>query len=177
MRVLDLNSINDINNDIIRSSKGRTSGVFLLTTLSSGELKGVLKPVNDNEIIANKLFELLGMPIPKFDVWEKTQISDSITNKIDNSSARASISNTSEKIMVMEAVGGRTLSECNSADVNKFICNKGNQHALGRSMVFDMLIGNADRIFHFSAPIVNPDNIMVKDGLAILTCPPPAVPS
>ena len=34
-------------------------------------------------------------------------------------------------------------------------------------MAFDLLIGNADRIFYFSAPVVNPDNIMVHGNKVV----------
>lgn len=166
-RVLDLNAINDEKNQIKRSSAGKTSGVFLVTNPIVGEVTAALKPVNDKEILANKLFEVLGMPIPKFDIWNKGQIRDSIRCSIDKSFQGQVIVKSYEKIMVMEAIMGRPLSECDPAAIKTFLSNKDNLHSLGRSMAFDLLIGNADRIMFFTVPVVNPDNIMVKDNHAV----------
>ncbi|MBU2679240.1 MAG: hypothetical protein KJ948_03080 [Gammaproteobacteria bacterium] len=165
-RVLELSEINDEKNTITRSSAGKTTGVFLLTDPTVGIVKAALKPVTDKEILANQLFEVLGMPIPLFDVWDTDQICASVRGYIENSSDKQLISAKHEKTMAMQAVMGRTLSECAPPAIKQFLTNKNNLHFLGRSMAFDLLIGNADRIFYFSAPVVNPDNIIVKDNQA-----------
>lgn len=166
-RVLDLDSINDENNDIVRSSQGKTSGVYFLTEPTSAETKAVLKQVNDDEIIANKLFELLGMPVPKFDVWDVNQISSRIKDTFNNEASRRFINRKYEKIMVMQRINGCALSELDPDKIKEFIRDKDNLRSLGRSMACDMIIGNADRVFFFRVPISNPDNIMIEDGHAV----------
>lgn len=166
-RVLELSEINDEKNTITRSSAGKTTGVFLLTDPTVGIVKAALKPVTDKEILANQLFEALGMPIPQFDVWDTNQICASVRSYIENSSSKQLFSGKHDKIMAMEAVMGRTLSECTPPAIKQFLTDKNNLHLLGRSMALDLLIGNADRIFFFSASVVNPDNIMVNGNQAV----------
>lgn len=166
-RVLELSEINDEKNKIRRSSAGKTTGVFLLTDPTIGIVKAALKPVNDKEILANQLFEALGMPIPKFDIWNTDRICASVQNHIENSSNKQLFSKKPDKIMAMEAVMGRTLSECTPFSIKQFLSDKNNLNFLGRSIALDLLIGNADRIFYFSAPVVNPDNIMVHGNKVV----------
>lgn len=58
--------------------------------------------------------------------------------------------------MAMEAVMGRTLSECTPPAIKQFLTDKNNLHLLGRSMALDLLIGNADRIFSFQRQLLTP---------------------
>jgi hypothetical protein len=164
---LHLEKINNPNNSCIRSSSGRTSGVFLITDPSSGTTLAALKPVKKEEIFANKFFDLLEMPIPKFDIHGKNKLSKTINDTVMKSFEGKAIHCEYQNIMVMEHIKGRPLSEHNPHEIKKCFLNEANMELVGRSMALDMFIGNADRIISFSAPVCNPDNIMVRNNSVV----------
>jgi len=160
--IFDMARINDELNKINKSSLGKTSGVFLVMNPTAGVILAALKPVKDPEILANKLFALLDMPIPAFGVVEKNSFSKAIIDTLDKSPFAST--SASKKMMVMEPVSGRAMSEYCAKDLKSFLLNKRNIELLGKSMVLDIFTGNADRIVPFMANTINPDNIMFQDG-------------
>ncbi len=161
----DMGRINDDQNKTTRSSLGKTSGVFMVTDPSVGVVLAVVKPVKEPEIFANKLYSMLGMPIPNFDVVDNDDVSGSITTAIKEN-ANANTPKT-EKIMVMETVLGRAMSEYDGAKLKEFLLIDRNLELLGKTMVLDIFAGNADRIVPFMAKTINPDNIMFRENSVV----------
>ena len=157
--------INQAQNTIERSAGGKTSGVFIITDPAVGKVVGVLKPVKPPEIFANKLFALLGMPIPDFDIANKTDFNDTIVQTI---AQKASANIAQGKIMmVMKPVEGRSMSEYGVADLKEFFLSDQNLELLGKSMVLDIFTGNSDRIVPFTPNVINPDNIMFQNNCVV----------
>ncbi len=153
--------INQERSDICRSVSGLTSGVFLITDPEFGTVVGVLKPVKDREIFANRLFKMLEMPIPGFDIANMDDFKSGIRDRVTAETSEMILKDA--KMMVMEPVSGRSMSEYCAADLKEFLLEDRNLEFFGKSMALDIFTGNGDRIIPFTKNRVNPDNIMFQD--------------
>jgi hypothetical protein len=159
---IDLAHLNRETNIATVSKKGNTSKAVVVIEPAKAKILAVLKLVNKDEIFANKLFAALGMPIPSFQTVDKSACSNTIKNAI--SETPLGNSEKHKTILVMECVNGKAMSEIAPKDLKDFFLAGRNLELLGMSMALDTLIGNADRIISFIAPVINPDNIMFDLG-------------
>ena len=155
---IDLAHLNRETNTVTVSKKGNMSKAIVVIEPAKAKILAVLKSVNNDEIFANKLFAALGMPIPAFRTIDKSAFSNTIKSAF--SETPLGDSKKHQTILVMECVNGKALSEIAPKDLKDFLLAGQNLELLGMSMALDTLTGNADRIISFSAPVINPDNIM-----------------
>jgi hypothetical protein len=161
----DLQEINSAENGFAMSIGGKTAGVLLVTNNKTARPIAALKLVNENEIFANNLFSMLNLPTPKFDIIERKEFSDNIQQKFHCQSKEIL---KYEKIMAMEFVEGRTMSQHSPLEIKNLLFSDNNLRFLGMSMVLDMFIGNADRSIYFQLPKLNAENIMFKNNNSVV---------